>query len=169
MSQATLGDDEELFGEAASEMREDVESSLEQAWSELPAADEVWETDADNALGVLNGLKSALDAGDAEAHLRDAKKWYTMGQRADAFEDADDLEAEIEELEETIADVSAAGEQVGDLASTIPSLRGALQEAETESEDDGEEAAEATDDSDEEDAEETAADGETDESEESEE
>ncbi|WP_049891496.1 DUF5790 family protein [Natronococcus amylolyticus] len=159
MSQATLGDDEELFGEAASEMREDVESSLEQAWSELPAADDVWETDADNALGVLNGLKSALDAGDAEAHLRDAKKWYTMGQRADAFEDADDLEAEIEDLEETIADVSAAGEQVGDLASTIPALRGALQEAETESEAEVDEASDETDDEDgEDDADETAAD-----------
>ncbi|NKE34229.1 hypothetical protein GWG54_00045 [Natronococcus sp. JC468] len=169
MSQATLGDDEELFGEAASEMREDVESSLAQAWSELPAADDVWETDAENALGVLNGLKSALDAGDAEAHLRDAKKWYTMGQRADAFEDADDLEAEIESLEETISDVSAAGEQVGDLASTIPSLRGALQEAEAESEDDGEEAPEATDESDEEDAEQTPAGDETEASEESEE
>ncbi|ELY63823.1 DUF5790 family protein [Natronococcus jeotgali] len=169
MSQATLGDDEELFGEAASEMREDVESSLAQAWNELPAADDVWETDAENALGVLNGLKSALDAGDAEAHLRDAKKWYTMGQRADAFEDADDLEAEIESLEETIADVSAAGEQVGDLASTIPSLRGALQEAEAENEDDEEEAPAATDESDEKDAEQTAADDETEASEESEE
>ncbi|MDG5819538.1 DUF5790 family protein [Natronococcus sp. A-GB7] len=170
MSQATLGDDEELFGEAASEMREDVESSLEQAWSELPAADEVWETDADNALGVLNGLKSALDAGDAEAHLRDAKKWYTMGQRADAFEDADDLEAEIEDLEETIADVSAAGEQVGDLASTIPALRGALQEAETESDAEADDESEASDEADDEgsgdDADETTADDDEDETEE---
>ncbi|AGB36154.1 DUF5790 family protein [Natronococcus occultus] len=166
MSQATLGDDEELFGEAASEMREDVESSLEQAWSELPAADDVWESDAENVLGVLNGLKSALDTGDAEAHLRDAKKWYTMGQRADAFEDADDLEAEIESLEETIADVSAAGEQATDLASTIPSLRGALQEAESETED--EESAEtseetADNDDDEDDTDETVADEENEE------
>ncbi|EMA30575.1 DUF5790 family protein [Halobiforma nitratireducens] len=139
MSQATFGDDDELFGEAASEMREDVESSLESAWAALPAADDIWETDADNVLGVLNGLNSALDAGDAEDHLRDAKKWYTMGQRADAFDDADDLEAEITDLEAAIEDVTDAGEQVGDLTSTIPALRGTLEEATP-----GEEAADET-------------------------
>jgi hypothetical protein len=150
MSQATFGDDDELFGEAANEMREDVESSLEAAWSALPDADDVWETDAENVLGVLNGLKSELDAGDAESHLRDAKKWYTMGQRADAFEDAEDLEAEIETLDETIADISEASEQVADLTSTIPALRGALEDAGS---DDGED--EETDA----DAEETDAEG----------
>ncbi|MFP8952969.1 DUF5790 family protein [Natrialbaceae archaeon A-arb3/5] len=136
MSQATLGDDEELFGEAANEMREDVESSLEDAWDALPASEDIWETDADNVLGVLNGLNSALDDGDAEAHLRDAKKWFTMGQRADAFDDADDLEAEITDLEETIEDISAASEQVGELTSTIPSLRGTLDDAGPDDEDD---------------------------------
>ncbi|MFC6716230.1 DUF5790 family protein [Natrialbaceae archaeon GCM10025810] len=147
MSQATLGDDE-LFGEAANEMRADVESSLEEAWEALPAADEIWETDAENVLGVLNGLKSALDTGDAEDHLRDAKKWYMMGERADAFDDADDLEAEIAEVESAIEDVSAASEQVGDLTATIPALRGTLQnagpsdEADDEDEDDEAEAEE---------------------------
>ncbi|SIS18803.1 DUF5790 family protein [Natronorubrum thiooxidans] len=143
MSQATLGDDEELFGEAANEMREDVESSLEDAWDALPDAEAVWETDADNVLGVLNGLNSALNVGDAEEQLRDAKKWFTMGQRADAFEDADDLETEIEALDEAIEDISEAGEQVGELTSTIPALRGTLQdaggEAEAEADDEDEE------------------------------
>ncbi|ELY71518.1 DUF5790 family protein [Natrinema versiforme] len=129
MSQATLGDDEELFGEAANEMREDVESSLADAWEALPAADDVWETDADNVLGVLNGLNSALEAGDAEDDLRDAKKWFTMGQRADAFDDAEDLEEEIADLEDAIEDIAEAGEQVGELTSTIPALRGTLQNA----------------------------------------
>ncbi|OLZ42019.1 hypothetical protein A6E15_13985 [Natrinema saccharevitans] len=129
MSQATLGDDEELFGEAANEMREDVESSLADAWSALPDADDVWETDADNVLGALNGLNSALEVGDAEDHLRDAKKWFTMGQRADAFDDADDLEADIEALEDAMTDIAEAGEQVGELTSTIPALRGTLQDA----------------------------------------
>jgi hypothetical protein len=137
MSQATLGDDEELFGEAATEMREDVESSLEDAWAALPDADDVWEADAGNVLGVLNALNSALEAGDAEDHLRDAKKWFTMGQRADAFEDADDLEEEIAELEAAITDISAAGEQVGELTSTIPALRGTLDEAGPAAEADG--------------------------------
>ncbi|WP_207586798.1 DUF5790 family protein [Halomontanus rarus] len=145
MSQTAL-DNDELFGEAANEMREDVEASLAEAWDALPEADDVWETDADNVLGVLNGLKSALDAGDAEDHLRDAKKWFTMGQRADAFDDADDLEAEIEAIEDAIEDISAAGEQVGELTATIPALRGTLQEAgvdESDDEDEDEEEDEA--------------------------
>ena len=128
MSQTAL-DDDELFGEAATEMRSDVESSLEEAWAALPEADEIWETDAENVLGVLNGLKTALDAGDAEDHLRDAKKWYTMGERAGAFDDGEDLEAELAALEDAIGDVADAGEQVGELTATIPGLRGTLAEA----------------------------------------
>ncbi|MFC4406339.1 DUF5790 family protein [Haloarchaeobius iranensis] len=135
MSQSTLNDDE-LFGEAASEMREDVEDSLAEAWDELPDPDDVWETDADNVLGVLNGLRSAFDVGDAEEHLRDAKKWFTMGQRADAFDDADDLEAELAELEGVIEDISSAGEQVGELTSTVPGLRSTLEEAAGDEDDD---------------------------------
>jgi hypothetical protein len=129
MSQSTL-DDDELFGEAASEMRADVEESLAAARAALPAADAIWDVEADNTLGVLNALRSALDIGDAEDHLRDAKKWYTMGERADAFEDADDLEEAIADVEELITDIEAAHEQVGDLTSTIPQLRSALEDAE---------------------------------------
>jgi hypothetical protein len=128
MSQATL-DDDDLFTEAASEMREDVESSLSQAREVLPEANAVWEADADNTLGVLNGLRSALDVGDAREHLRDAKKWYTMGEKADAFEDAEELAAEIEEVEGVVADIEAAHDQVGELTSTIPQLRDALEDA----------------------------------------
>jgi hypothetical protein len=129
MSQSTL-DDDELFGEAASEMREDVEESLAAARESLPVADDIWDVEADNTLGVLNALNSALDTGDAEDHLRDAKKWYTMGERADAFEDADDLEAAIADVADLIEDIEAAHEQVGDLTSTIPQLRSALEDAE---------------------------------------
>jgi hypothetical protein len=130
MSQTSL-DDEELFGEAATEMRDDVEASLAEARAALPDADAVWDVDADNTLGVLNALKTALDVGDAEDHLRDAKKWYTMGERADAFEDADDLAEDIETVEELIADVADAREQVGDLTATIPKLKSTLEEFET--------------------------------------
>ena len=128
MSQTSF-DDDDLFGEAAAEMAEDVDHHLTAAREELPTAEAVWETDADNVLGVLNGLNSSLEVGDAEAHLRDAKKWFTMGQRADAFDDADDLKAEIADLEAAIADLSRASEQVGDLTSTIPALRGTLEDA----------------------------------------
>ncbi|PSP68984.1 hypothetical protein BRC79_05160 [Halobacteriales archaeon QH_8_67_27] len=127
MSQSTL-DDDELFEDAASEMRGDVEESLEKARAELPDADEIWAVDADNTLGVLNALRSALDIDDAESNLRDAKKWYTMGERADAFEDADDLAEEIEAIEDVLDDVTEAHEQVSDLASTVPQLRSALEE-----------------------------------------
>ena len=134
MSQTTLGDDE-LFGEAAEEMRADVEGHLEKARAELPAAADVWETEADNVLGVLNGLRSALDAGDAEEHLRQAKKWYTMGERADAFEDAADLAAAIEDLESLIDAIGEAHDDVSDLTNAIPELRGSLQEFETAEDD----------------------------------
>jgi hypothetical protein len=136
MSQTTLGDDE-LFGEAAAEMRADVEEHLEQARAELPGAADVWETEADNVLGALNGLRSALDVGDAEEHLRQAKKWYTMGERADAFEDAADLAAAIEELEDLIASIDEAHADVSDLTNAVPELRGALQEFDGADEDEG--------------------------------
>ncbi|MFB6143004.1 MAG: DUF5790 family protein [Halorientalis sp.] len=132
MSQATL--DDELFGEAASEMRADVEDSLAAARAALPAADAVWTVEADNTLGVLNGLRSALDADAAEEHLRDAKKWYTMGERADAFEDAEDLAEGIEDVESLVADVADAHEAVSDLASTVPELRGDLEEVHADEE-----------------------------------
>lgn len=137
MSQATLSDDE-LFGEAASEMREDVESSLDAGWDALPAPDDIWETDAENVLGVLNGLKTALDAGDAIDHLHDAKKWFTMGQRAGAFDDAADLESDIEELENAIEDVTDASDQLGEVVATIPSLRSTLENAGNRGGDEGE-------------------------------
>ncbi|WP_058367450.1 DUF5790 family protein [Haloparvum sedimenti] len=128
MSQATF-DDDDLFGEAAAEVRDEVEAHLADARAELPDADEVWETDADNTLGVLNGLKSALDVGEAAEHVRQARKSYVLGERADAFEDADDLGAEIDALSELIADIEEAADAVGELAGTVPELRGALDDA----------------------------------------
>jgi hypothetical protein len=129
MSQSKLNDDD-LFGEAATEMRDDVEDSLAAAKAELPDAETIWDVEADNTLGVLNALRSGLDVGEAEDHLYDAKKWYTMGQRAEAFDEEDDLSTEIEDLEETITQIQDARADVSNLASTIPELRGALEEAE---------------------------------------
>lgn len=131
MSQSTF-DDDELFGEAAEEIRSDVESSLEAARDALPGVDAIWETEAENTLGVLNGLRSAVDVDDVEDNLRDAKKWYAMGKRADAFEDADDLEAEIQAVEDVLADFETVREQAGELASTLPKLKSALEDAHAE-------------------------------------
>ena len=128
MSQSKLGDDD-LFGEAAEEMRSDVEEHLTAARAALPDTDDVWNAEADNVLGVLNGLGASLDTDDAEEHLRQAKKWYVIGERADAFEDADDLEEAIEDLEDLIEDLEEAGELVSDLTSTMPEIRSALDEA----------------------------------------
>jgi hypothetical protein len=128
MSQTTL-DDDDLFDEAADEMRADVEDALGKVRAALPDSESVWDVDADNALGVLNGLRTALDTDDAADHLRDAKKWYTMGERADAFEDADDLQADIEELEELFETVATAREEASDLAATLPALREDLDDA----------------------------------------
>lgn len=125
MSQSSF-DDEELFGEAAEEMREDVEGHLEKARDALPEGEAVWDVEADNTLGVLNGLKSALAADEVDDHLRSAKKWYTIGKRADAFEDASDLEAEIEEIEAILDDLQAVSEHVSELTATIPELRSKL-------------------------------------------
>ena len=128
MSQATF-DDDDLFGEAATEMREAVETALANAQAELPEPDAIWTAEADNTLGVLNGLRSALDIGDAESELRAAKKQFVVGERADAFEDATELETEIEAVETTIRQISAAHESVSELATTVPELRSTLEES----------------------------------------
>jgi hypothetical protein len=139
MSQSSL-DDEELFGEAAEEMRADVEEHLAAAREQLPTADGIWDVDSENTLGVLNALRSALDVEGAEEHLRDAKKAFVVGERADAFEDAESLEADIDVVENVLGDVETAREEVGELAATIPELRGALEDAHATS-DDGDDAA----------------------------
>lgn len=125
MSQTTL--DDELFSEAAGELRADVEAALEEARSALPDADELWAVEADNVLGVLNGLRAALAAEDASEHLREARKWYEMGRRADAFED-DDLGGEIEAVEDLFDQLAEARGQVSELAGALPEIRGALEE-----------------------------------------
>ena len=144
MSQTTF-DDDDLFGEAAAEVREDIQDSLAEARASLPDPDDVWETEADNVLGVLNGLRTSMDPGEAEQHLRDAKKWYTMAERAHAFADADELAAEIEAVEEVIAEMRTARDQVSDLAGTVPQLRSALGDARAETED-GDDAENETED-----------------------
>jgi hypothetical protein len=137
MSQSTF-DDDELFDEATSEMREEVEEALAEARAALPEPDAVWEVDADNTLGVLNALKGALDVGDAGDHLREAKKQFVLGQRADAFEDADDLESDIEELEGLFGDIETAHKEVSDLASTVPGVKSTLEDAHEAADEEGE-------------------------------
>lgn len=125
MAQTTF--DDEYIDEATSEIRDNVEASLDNVHKELPDPDAVWDVEADNTLGVLNTLRTALAAGDAADHLRDAKKWYTMGEQAGEFGDDDGLAADIVAAEELLADLEAASDQAGDLASTVPQLKDALE------------------------------------------
>jgi hypothetical protein len=127
MAQTTL-DDDDLFSEAASEMREDVESSLAQTREALPDPGAFFDIDADNSLAMLNRLSSTLETDGAADHLRDAKKTLVVGEKADAFDDADDLASEIERLEELIGDVEQAQQQADELSSTVPQLKNALEE-----------------------------------------
>ena len=133
MSQTTLTD-EDLFGEAASEIRADVAADLDATRAAMPTGDSIWEAEADNVLGVLNGLKSTLQAEEARDRLRDAKKWFVMGERADAFEDAEDLGNEIETLESLLEDLTTAQESVGELTRLLPELRSTLDSFETDEE-----------------------------------
>ncbi|EMA41438.1 DUF5790 family protein [Halococcus hamelinensis] len=155
MSQSTFEDDD-LFDEAADDIRSDVEERLDAVADALPDGDAIWSVEADNTLGVLNSLRSALDVDDAAADLREAKKWYAMGKRAEVFDDSDDLEARIETLDGVLTDVEEAHEQASGLASTVPELRGALDETHDGESGDAEES-EADEESDEADAEEGEA------------
>jgi len=126
MAQVTFGDDD-LFAEASDDVRGDVEDHLDAARDALPDPDGVWEATADNALGVLNGLRSSLDAGDAADHLRSAKKWYTLAERADAIDD-EELADEITRLESLVEEIDTTRDAVGDLAATLPEIRSDLQD-----------------------------------------
>jgi hypothetical protein len=148
MSQATF-DEDDLFDEAADDIRDEVEEHLDAAEAALPEAESIWSVEAENTLGVLNALRSALDTGDAAAHLRDAKKSYMMGERAEVFNDGDDFGERIAALEDTMADIETAHEHASELASTIPELRGTLDDLHTATENETETSPDAADESEE--------------------
>lgn len=125
MSQATL-DDDALFGEAADELGANVREHVDAAWAALPDPEQIWAAESENVLGVLNTLRSGLDVEEARAHVRDAKKWYTLGTRAEAFDPDDPLAEELATLEETIESIEALRAQVGDVASELPAVRKTL-------------------------------------------
>lgn len=122
MAQATL-DEDDLFGEAATEMEADVREAIASAREALPDAETIWSTDAKNIIGVLNGLRADLEVDDARTNFREARKWFTIGERAGAFDADGDLAGELEEIESTIAVLDSVNEDVGALISTLPDLR----------------------------------------------
>ena len=127
MAQSTLEDDE-LFDEASDEMREDVEDALEEARDALPDADGIFDVEGDNIIGVLNSLKSELDAGEAEEALREAKKWFGIGKKADVFDEefVEEAEDELEELEEALTSLNDAEDSATELTDSLASLKSVL-------------------------------------------
>lgn len=127
MAQSTF-DDEDLFTEASSEMQEDVEDAVQEARESLPDPSEIMRVEGDNVIGVLNNLKSGLDIGDAGESLREAKKWFSMGKRADAFDDefTTRIEKEIGELEEAVNAVQRAEQNATELTDSVATLKNSL-------------------------------------------
>lgn len=131
-SQNETGTEDELFDDAVGELTSDINTHLDNARNELPDPDGIWDVDAPNVLGVLNTLRDELDVGDATDELREARKNYVLADRADAFDDDDTLDDELDEVKESIEELEAAREQVSDLTGTIPELKSSLDELTTE-------------------------------------
>ncbi len=126
MDQATL-DNDELFGEAASELQDDIERALSDAEEALPDHEEVWSPEGDNLLGQLNALRGTLDPEEATTSLREAKKWLAVAERSGALEDGD-LTERVAAVEAKLEAMAEANEAVSALTSTLPELREALQD-----------------------------------------
>lgn len=126
MDQATL-DNDDLFGEAASELRDDIEAALDDAEATLPSADAVWQPEGDNLLGQLNALRGTLETDGAMESLREAKKWLAVAERSGAIDEDDDLADRVGAVEEQLEAMATAREAVAGLTSSLPELRQALQ------------------------------------------
>lgn len=127
MDQSTL-DDDDLFGEAASELRADIEAALDAAEDDLPDADAVWTPEGDNLLGQLNTLRGTLEAEAAAESLREARKWLAVAERSGAIDGDDELTDRVADIESTLEAMTNAREAVGGLTGTLPELRSELQD-----------------------------------------
>ncbi len=126
MGQATL-DDDDLFGEAAAELREDITAALDEAETALPAEDDVWTPEGGNLLGQLNTLRSTLEADETVASLREAKKWIAVAERSGAIEDDDELIERLNNIEQRLSMMTEVRDATGNLTAQLPELRQALQ------------------------------------------
>lgn len=120
-------DDDDLFTEASDEMRSDITEALDDAREALPETDSLLEIEGENnnLIGVLNGLKSDLDAEKASESLAEAKKWFEMGRRADAFDGdfVEETQGRIEDLHEAVEAVETAEESATQLTDSVASLK----------------------------------------------
>ena len=124
MSQVTL-DDDDLFEEASDELKRDVEEAIQDARDALPDGDALLEVDADNLVGALNAFKADLDTDAARDALREAKKWFETGRRADGFDDdfAEEAGADIDDLVAIVDAAEDAEAAATDLTDAVAQLK----------------------------------------------
>lgn len=126
MSQATF-DDDELFDEASDDLRTKIEEAVTDAETALPSVETVWEPDGDNLLGQLNGVKAALEMGEARDRAREAKKWLQVAKRSGAIDEDDDLVDRVESVWAAIELAAAVESDVTSLTASLPELRQTLE------------------------------------------
>lgn len=103
MNDYTTFTDDELFGEAADEVKSDVDDCLARAIDEIPAEEAVRAVD-DTCFVDLDSLITTLNIDAVGTAIRDARKWFTIGKRAGTFNDdyITKTEAAIATFEETV-------------------------------------------------------------------
>lgn len=111
--------------EAAAEMQQDVEEALDQAQEAVPDADILVDVEADTLVGVLNAVTSTVSVTEIETDLQDAQKQFTIGRRADAFDDTfvEETEAELTALQKTVATVQTMEDSAAELTEAVVSFQ----------------------------------------------
>lgn len=118
MCECTMTDDSDvLFTEASEELEEDIRDELDEAEEKLPDADDVWNPEGENIIGVLNQLQSSVNNDDVVDHVKEARKSFLLGDNADAFSEDD-----ADEFETRINRVVTAVDQLGDVHSAVDEL-----------------------------------------------
>lgn len=145
MPQSTF-DEDELFDEAAEELHQEVEAALEQARGEVPEADAMIETDADNVIEMLTAVSATVSSVDIAIKLEDAKKRFAIGRRADAFDEGfvDEVESELAALQEAVEVLQSIEDTATELTEAVTTFQDlpidetGSQELETESDESSE-------------------------------
>ncbi len=118
-------DSDDLFSEASEEIKDDVEEAIEDAKDSLPDIDEIMEVEGENIIGVLNGLKSDLSVDNGVEPIREARKWFEMGKRAESFDDEyiEEKQEELDDLIEIFDLIEKAEDNATDLTDSLANLK----------------------------------------------
>lgn len=120
--------DEPLFAEATEEIQNDIVESLNEVENKLPESDQIWKVEGSNVVGTLNSLQAVLDVSSVEESYREARKWFVVGVKADAFDDEteQDLENQLDQVGSLLVQAGEIRDIVGDLTPMLPELRDSL-------------------------------------------